>query len=245
MKPSDLTPEQASKLLGVANGLVRRWYKADRSEIEFDDMVATGLLAALEGIEEWANDGRSDVMTYLVARARFGFKEGRYRQIPGPPGNKGKYQFLSLDQYPWLLDAELENPERAYDLAESNALSAALTEALGALTDEAREAVWLHYGEGWSRSQVAEHLGRTPGATSAFLDKQLRRLQRHPALHDFAPEGYDFFDGQRHYVPRACPSCGYEHKRGQKRGTCDGCEAPVAVPTPAYLNYMLSRAGSH
>jgi len=230
MKPSDLSPDDAEELLRTANGLVRKWF-SPQPGIDFDDIASAGVLKALERIGRYDPSRAARLHTFLLATAKYEFKTERQRQIPGPRGAKDRYEFISSDAVTptgeLLLDLLLQAPDRAEDLAESNELKRALAEALKSLSAEARLAIWLKHVENWSADEIGELLGRTRHAVHMFTSTNMKKLRLHPALTDFAPEGYEFPKPDESLMVASCPSCGLPRERSAKRVKCVGCGTPL------------------
>jgi RNA polymerase sigma-70 factor (ECF subfamily) len=53
-----------------------------------------------------------------------------------------------------------------------------LAEALETLPETQREAVELHYWQGWSLAQIATHLDRSNASVAGLLQRGLKRLRR-------------------------------------------------------------------
>jgi RNA polymerase sigma-70 factor (ECF subfamily) len=53
-----------------------------------------------------------------------------------------------------------------------------LAEALQELPEAQREAVQLHYWQGWSLPEISEHLDRSPAAVAGLLQRGLKALRR-------------------------------------------------------------------
>ena len=53
-----------------------------------------------------------------------------------------------------------------------------LARALRVLPDDQREAVRLRHLEGWALTDIARHLGRTPGATAGLIKRGMHALRR-------------------------------------------------------------------
>jgi RNA polymerase sigma-70 factor (ECF subfamily) len=73
----------------------------------------------------------------------------------------------------WLA-AEQSSPSQR---AERNDQLLRLAQALETLPDEQREAVVLHYWQGWTLAQIAEHQGRTPGSAAGLVHRGLAKLR--------------------------------------------------------------------
>ena len=52
-----------------------------------------------------------------------------------------------------------------------------LAEALEALPEAQREAVELHYWQGWSLAEIAAHLDRSTAAIAGLLQRGLKKLR--------------------------------------------------------------------
>jgi len=75
-----------------------------------------------------------------------------------------------------LLADDQSSPSQHMD-GEERALR--LADALAELPEPQREALVLQYWQGWSLSQIAEHLNRTPVAVAGLLKRALRQLREH------------------------------------------------------------------
>ncbi len=73
-----------------------------------------------------------------------------------------------------FLAAEQSSPSQQ---AERHERAVRLAEALAELAEANREAVVLHYCEGWPLADIARHLGRTPAAVAGLLKRGLRQLR--------------------------------------------------------------------
>lgn len=73
----------------------------------------------------------------------------------------------------WLAADQSSPSERA----ERNEQLLRLADALCDLPDDAREALVLKHCRGWTLTQIADHLGRTPSATASLLHRGLKRLR--------------------------------------------------------------------
>ena len=65
--------------------------------------------------------------------------------------------------------AQLQRQEQAVQIAA----------ALETLPEAQREALVLHYWQGWTLPQIAAHLGRSPAAVAGLLQRGLKALRRH------------------------------------------------------------------
>jgi RNA polymerase sigma-70 factor (ECF subfamily) len=72
------------------------------------------------------------------------------------------------------LAAEQSSPSAP---ARRHELSVQLARVLAELPEGQREAVVLHYCEGWPLAQIAEHLGKTTGAVGGLLHRGLKELR--------------------------------------------------------------------
>ena len=53
-----------------------------------------------------------------------------------------------------------------------------LSEAMESLSDSQREAVELHYWQGWTLAQIGEHLERSTPAVAGLLHRGVKKLKR-------------------------------------------------------------------
>ena len=73
----------------------------------------------------------------------------------------------------WLA-AEQSTPSQA---AAHNERVLALAGAVDALLEDQREAIVLHYWQGWSLARIGEQMGRTPAAVAGLLHRGLQKLR--------------------------------------------------------------------
>jgi len=75
----------------------------------------------------------------------------------------------------WLAAEQSSPSERAQRNDEVLHLAAALEK----LPDDQREAIELHYWQGWTLAQIAEHQGRTPASVAGLVHRGLAKLRNH------------------------------------------------------------------
>jgi RNA polymerase sigma-70 factor (ECF subfamily) len=73
----------------------------------------------------------------------------------------------------WLAAEDTSPTQRA----ERNDQLLRLAAALETLPNEQREAVELHYWQGWTLTQIAEHQGRTTGSVAGLMHRGLAKLR--------------------------------------------------------------------
>lgn len=73
----------------------------------------------------------------------------------------------------WLAADQSSPSERAH----RNDQLLRLAAALETLPDEQREAVELHYWQGWTLAQIADHQGRTPASVAGLVHRGLAKLR--------------------------------------------------------------------
>jgi RNA polymerase sigma-70 factor (ECF subfamily) len=73
------------------------------------------------------------------------------------------------------LDAGLSTPSQKAIRGEE---AQRLSQALGVLPDDQREAVRLRHLEGWALADIARHLGRSPAATAGLIKRGMKTLRR-------------------------------------------------------------------
>jgi RNA polymerase sigma-70 factor (ECF subfamily) len=79
----------------------------------------------------------------------------------------------------WLI-ADQSSPSES---AQRREQAVRLADALESLPEAQREALVLHYWQGWTLPEIGRHLGRTPAAVAGLVQrglKQLRTLLREP-----------------------------------------------------------------
>lgn len=74
----------------------------------------------------------------------------------------------------WLA-ADQSSPSQR---ADRNEQALRLADALAALPEAQREAVVLHYWQGWTVGQIGDHLGRSTTAVAGLLKRGLKELRR-------------------------------------------------------------------
>jgi RNA polymerase sigma-70 factor (ECF subfamily) len=73
-----------------------------------------------------------------------------------------------------LLAADQSSPSQK---AERHERAVRLAEALKSLPEAQREAVELHYWQGWPLAQIGEHLGRSKPSVAGLLHRGIKRLK--------------------------------------------------------------------
>jgi RNA polymerase sigma-70 factor (ECF subfamily) len=74
----------------------------------------------------------------------------------------------------WLA-AEQSSPSQQ---ADRNEQLLRLASVLACLPEAQREAIVLHYWQGWTTTQIGQHLERTPAAVAGLLKRGLQELRR-------------------------------------------------------------------
>jgi RNA polymerase sigma-70 factor (ECF subfamily) len=96
---------------------------------------------------------------------------------------RNAHREVSLDQVLEQSSARLEawlvaEESTPAELAERQEEALRLAEALERLPEAEREAIVLQRWHGWTLAQIAQHLGRTPGAVAGLLHRGLDRLRK-------------------------------------------------------------------
>jgi RNA polymerase sigma-70 factor (ECF subfamily) len=85
----------------------------------------------------------------------------------------------ALDESSARLEAVLAAPQSSpSEAAQRHEQERRLAEAMERLPEAQREALVLQRWHGWSLEQIAEQMGRTPGAVAGLLHRALRQLKK-------------------------------------------------------------------
>ena len=92
--------------------------------------------------------------------------------------NRERSLEAALEESSARLEASLANGQASpSELAERNEELLSLAEALSALPEPQRQAVELHYLQGWSLADIARHLERSTSAVAGLLHRGLDKLR--------------------------------------------------------------------
>ena len=188
---NQITPDNLDGLLPLVRSLVYSKFRTPYSD-DADDLIQVGVLGALEAIERFDPDCGTKLSSFIYFRAHGAIQDYLRRQQPGPRRDPHRYKMLSLDglneaaETTWLESiADEPLPER------DPYLRGLLAEAMQSLSEEARIALFLAYGDDqkWTRKEIGKQLGRSEAAAYQLIHYGIKKLRAHPALRDYAPTG--------------------------------------------------------
>ena len=137
----------------------------DRTRAE--DVTAHTFLLALQAYGRYDDRG-VPIMAWLLRIAGNVVREQARREWRGP-------RIIPLSACPPGWDSALRgHPD---DWAERLERRAWIAGHLAALAPDARQGVWLRYGEDWAIDDVARAIGRSPGATKQLLHRAIKDLR--------------------------------------------------------------------
>jgi RNA polymerase sigma-70 factor (ECF subfamily) len=151
-----------------------------RSKIDASDIAQETMLQALQALAQFRGQSEPEVRAWLRqilarklihASRDFGREKrdlARERSIEEALDNS------SVRIEGWLAGDESSPSQRA----ERNEQTARLADALAALPEAQREAVVLHYWQGWTVAAIAEFSGSSNAAVAGLLKRGLQRLRR-------------------------------------------------------------------
>jgi RNA polymerase sigma-70 factor (ECF subfamily) len=150
-----------------------------RSRLDPSDLVQQALLEAYRSLDQFR--GRTDaeraawlrqILAHQMAHALRDMTRGK-RDVNRERSLEQALEESSARLERWLVAEQADPAEQAQRNEEALRVAAALEQ----LPEAQREAVILHYWEGWTLPQVAEHLGRSPAAVAGLLHRGLKALR--------------------------------------------------------------------
>lgn len=150
-----------------------------RSKVDDSDLVQQTLLAAHRAIGEFRGTTSEEKAAWLrqilarnMAHAVRDLHRDK-RDIDRERSLEALLEQSSVRLEGWLA-AEQSSPSQQ---AERNERMLRVANAIEALPEAQREAIALHYWHGWSPSEIAAHLDRTPAAVAGLLHRGLTTLR--------------------------------------------------------------------
>jgi len=156
-----------------------------REKLDASDMVQQTMLEAHRQQHQFRGRSEGELVGWLrqilarnLADALRGFRRAK-RDVARERSIEQALEQSSARLEAWLA-AEQSSPSQRAMRRERMLL---LAETLDKLPEAQREAVELHYWQGWSLAEIAGHLGRSTPAVAGLLQrglKQLRHLLQEP-----------------------------------------------------------------
>lgn len=152
-----------------------------RRQLDPSDLVQQALLEAYRSLGQLRGRSEAEVAAWLrqilahqMAHALRDLTRAR-RDVTRERSLEAALAESSARMEAWLV-AEQASPG---EQAQQNEQAVRLAVALEQLPEAQREAVVLHYWEGWSVAQIAEQLGRSAPAVAGLLQRGLKALRQH------------------------------------------------------------------
>jgi len=155
-----------------------------QSKVDPADVVQQTLLEAVRAQDQFRGHSAAEQKAWLrqiLARNLANAVRDLWRGKRDPSRERSLEAALeeSSSRLDSWLAAEQSSPS---ERAERNEQALRLAQALGALPDLQREALVLRHCQGWSVSQIGEHLGRSRAAVASLLRRGLAQLRE--VLHE-------------------------------------------------------------
>jgi RNA polymerase sigma-70 factor (ECF subfamily) len=150
-----------------------------RGKIDLSGVVQQTLLEAHQALGR-AGHLPDEVLTRLVRRLLANNHADEVRKCYADKRDVNRERSLeaALEESSARLEAFLANGQASpSELAERNEELLSLAEALSALPEPQRQAVELHYLQGWSLADIARHLERSTSAVAGLLHRGLDKLR--------------------------------------------------------------------
>ena len=148
-------------------------------KMDTSDVVQQTLMQAYQGLGGFRGETEREMAGWLrkilannLAHLVRDF--GRDKRDAGRELPLAKMLDDSSDRLEAWLAAEQSSPS---ERAERNDLILRLADSLETLPDDQREAVELHYCQGWTLAQIGEHLGRTTPSVAGLVHRGLMKLR--------------------------------------------------------------------
>jgi RNA polymerase sigma-70 factor (ECF subfamily) len=151
------------------------------ARLDASDVVQQTFLQAHEGLAEFRGRTEAELAAWLrqiLARAlAHAFRDhGRgCRDLTRERSLEAAVEASSLRLEGWLA---VQQPSPSQQ-AQRNEQLLRLAAVLDHLPEPQREAVVLHYWQGWTTVEIGRHMSRTPAAVAGLLKRALQELRRH------------------------------------------------------------------
>ncbi len=152
-----------------------------REKLDASDVVQQTLLEAHRGQRRFRGRTEAEraawlrqILAHNLADALRGFRRAK-RDVSRERSLQRALDQSSARLEAWLAAEQSSPSQRAIQ----NERLLQLTEALETLPEAQREAVELHYWQGWSLAEVAKHLDRSTASVAGLLQRGLRKLRHH------------------------------------------------------------------
>jgi RNA polymerase sigma-70 factor, ECF subfamily len=151
------------------------------ARLDASDVVQQTFLQAHQSLAEFSGRTEAELAAWLrqiLARtlAHAVRDHGRDRRdVSRERSLEAAVEASSLQLNDWLA-AQQPSPSQQ---AQRNEQLLRLAGVLDQLPQAQREAVVLHYWQGWTTAEIGQHLSRTPAAVAGLLKRALKALRRH------------------------------------------------------------------
>ncbi len=152
-----------------------------RARVDASDVVQQTFLQAHQALPGFRGGTSAELAAWLrqiLARnlAHVVRDHGRDRRDVGRERSlEAALDASSLRLEGWLA-AEQSSPSQQ---AQRNEELLRLAQVLAGLPEAQREAVVLHYWQGWTTTEIGKHLDRSPAAVAGLLKRGLKELRKH------------------------------------------------------------------
>ena len=150
-----------------------------RSKVDDSDLVQQTLMAAHRAIGEFRGTTSEEMAAWLrqiLARNLTHAVRDAHREKRDVKREQSLEALLSESSSRlegWLADEQSSPSQRA----QRNEHMLRVANALEELPAAQRDAIALHYWQGWSPTEIAVHLDRTPAAVAGLLVRGLKKLR--------------------------------------------------------------------
>lgn len=156
--------------------LHRRW----RAKFDDSDLVQQTLLQAHQAMHQFRGRTRDDfaawlrqIMAHNLAHAVRDLTRDK-RDVNREQSLNEALSESSLRLEAWLADDQSSPSQRA----DRNERMLRLAAAVESLPEAQRDAIVLHYWQGWTLMEIADELGRTAGAVAGLLHRGVGTLRQ-------------------------------------------------------------------
>jgi RNA polymerase sigma-70 factor (ECF subfamily) len=150
-----------------------------KRKLDASDIVQETLLQAHRARRQFRGTSQAELAGWLrqilarnLAHATRDYRRGK-RNIARERSYEASLEDSSLRLEGWVASQESTPSEKVQRMEQLLQLS----DAVQRLPDSQRQAVVLHYWQGWPLGQIAQHLDRTPGAVAGLLHRGLKTLR--------------------------------------------------------------------
>jgi RNA polymerase sigma-70 factor (ECF subfamily) len=149
-------------------------------KVDASDLVQQTFLQAYQGLDRFRGRTEAELTAWLrqILARNIGLAVRNFGRAKRDVGRERSLE-AALDDSSARLDAWLAADQSSpSQKADRNEQVRRLAQALELLPEAQREAVVLHYWQGWTAAEISKHVGRSPVAVAGLIKRGLKQLRQ-------------------------------------------------------------------